>query len=244
VDIKIIGTGGFANSGLPFNSYLIQGHILVDTPPDILQSLKRENVPLACIDTIVITHFHGDHCFGLPFILFNMYLQRKDKGIPAPRIIGPFGIKETVRRLLALAISSEHPYLEWAVDSSDIRDIDDTTIIGVGSDIFLSFFKTDHVPLTYAIRVSESLEGDPVFVASSDTRWSSRIAALFSRGRLFLCDGNGLGFGGVHMSPEEIRSFVLPLLPKNAKLVVTHLTSMPEHDDGLVYAKPGDSYSI
>jgi ribonuclease BN (tRNA processing enzyme) len=244
VDIKILGIGGFANSGLPFNSYLINGHVLVDTPPDILQSLKRENVSLNSIDTIVITHFHGDHCFGLPFLLFNMFLQRAARNGNPPRILGPSGIKAKIPELLSLAISPEHPYLKWVMELSMLLDIDETTTIGIERDVFLSFFKTDHEPETFAIRAFESRQEEPSFVASSDTRWSRRLTELFSKGKLFLCDGNGDGLGGVHMSPQEIKTFVIPLLPKDAKLVVTHLTNLPETDDGLVYAKPGDFYRI
>jgi len=75
--VKILGIGGFGNTGLPFNSFLIDGHILVDTPPDILQSLKREGVGIEDIDSVVITHYHGDHFFGLPFLLFQYYERRE-----------------------------------------------------------------------------------------------------------------------------------------------------------------------
>ena len=86
MEIKILGTGGFENEGLPFNAFLVDGHLLVETPPDILQSLRREKKNLGEIDTIVITHFHGDHCFGLPFLLFNIYLGRGDRNNPALRL--------------------------------------------------------------------------------------------------------------------------------------------------------------
>jgi mRNA degradation ribonuclease J1/J2 len=246
MEIRILGTGGFANSGLPFNSYLIDGRILVDTPPDILQSLKREGIGLEAIDTVVISHFHGDHFFGLPFLAFNMFLARKSgsggpaEGKPPPRLIAPPGIAAAARRLLSAAISPDHPYADWFLGDLAPTEIRDGFKLRCHERLFLEFFRTEHDPETYAIIAREEEEGQVEFVSSSDTRWTSRMARIFSLGaKLVLCDGNGKGFGGVHMSPEEIISFVKPLLDQNSRLLVTHLTAYPNEPGDLEYASPG-----
>jgi ribonuclease BN (tRNA processing enzyme) len=219
---------------------------LVDTPPDILQSLKREGIGLETIDTVVISHFHGDHCFGLPFLAFNMYLARKSvSGGPAegrlpPRLIAPPGAATVARRLLADAISPDHPYLDWFLGGLAPTEITDGMRLRCHERLFLEFFRTEHYPETYAIIAREEEVGQATFLSSSDTKWANRIAALFSLGaKLVLCDGNGTGFGGVHMSPEEIRAYVRPLLAQGSRLLVTHLTAYPEEPGDLEYAHPG-----
>jgi len=71
MNIKILGNGGFYNEGLPYNAMAIDGHVLVETPPDILQSLMQQGMSPAQVDTVFISHIHGDHCFGFPFFFLT-----------------------------------------------------------------------------------------------------------------------------------------------------------------------------
>lgn len=247
MEIRILGIGGFENVGLPFNSFLIDGHVLVETPPDILQSLHRENIGLEDIDTIVITHFHGDHCFGLPFLFFNIYARRFSIGQKNLVIAGPAGLKETVKTLLGLAISPDHPYVEWCLSSLHFAEIDETAIIQASGDLWLRFFRTEHSVPTYSVMAGKgSAESGPLFIATSDTRWSPRLRELFAlKPRLMLCDSNGEGFGGVHMSPDEIQAHIVPFISPETRLVGTHVSrEMPRERGGMVFARCGDVFEI
>ena len=242
MEVKILGTGGFANDGLPFNAFLIDGHVLAETPPDILQSLKRENVPLDAIDTILITHFHGDHCFGLPFLLFNLYLLRGGEAVKPLRLMAPQGVQAALKSLLGLAISPDHPYLAWSLSTLDIVEMEENRRVEAAGGLWFEFFRADHTPLTYSLIVGMDGEPDPVFIATSDTRWGDRLAALLARGgRLILCDS---GNGNVHLSPEDIEFRVMPLLAPGTRLVATHYRQEPKRDGGIVYASSGDLYRI
>ncbi|MFZ3111142.1 MAG: MBL fold metallo-hydrolase [Rectinemataceae bacterium] len=242
MEVKILGTGGFENDGLPFNAFLIDGHVLVETPPDILQSLKRENVPLDVIDTIIITHFHGDHCFGLPFLLFNLYLLRGGEAVKPLLLMAPQGIQAALKSLLSLAISPDHPYLAWSLSALDIVEMDEERRVKAAGGLWFEFFRADHTPLTYSIIAGTDDEPDPVFIATSDTRWGDRLAALLARGgRLVLCDS---GDGNVHLGPEDIETRVMPLLAPGSRLVATHYKEEPKRDGKILFASNGDIYRI
>jgi len=245
MEVKILGTGGFENEGLPFNAFWVDGHLLVETPPDILQSLRREKIRIGDIDTIVITHFHGDHCFGLPFLLFNLYLERDIlKGEPL-RLFAPAGVREWMKEMLGLAISPDHPYVEWSLTALDIREILEDEAVTVGDKVWMKFFRSEHSPPTYSISFGEGAGSEPTFIATSDTRWGPRLEKLFSiGGKLVLCDSGGSGFGGVHLSPEEIESLVLPLLDPGTKLVATHFRTDPPVGSRLDFARSGDVYTL
>ena len=64
----MLGTG---NAFLPHqrhHSFLIfDGKHIIDAPPTALLSLRRAGISPAEIETIFVTHLHGDHVFGLPF---------------------------------------------------------------------------------------------------------------------------------------------------------------------------------
>lgn len=246
MELKILGIGGFDNVGLPFNSYMFDGHVLVDSPPDILQSLRREGVALDSIDTIVLSHFHGDHCFGLPFLLFNIFVRRAARKSPLPKLVVPFPGREIVKNLLEIAISPDHPYVAWAMGELEIVEVDETSLVLIESakPIELRFRHAEHSVTTYSIIASRPGERQPRIIATADTRWSPWIGELFSMGaKLYLCDANGSGRGGVHMSVLELEENVLPGLQAGTRLLATHLSDEPPSGGAIEYARCGKAYS-
>ena len=74
VEIIFLGTGNaFCPSGRLHSLVLIDGNMLVDTPPTVIPQLRQHGISPAEITDLFITHWHGDHTFGLPFLL----LERK-----------------------------------------------------------------------------------------------------------------------------------------------------------------------
>ncbi len=81
----MLGTGNAFLPHLRYHSFLIfdRKHI-IDAPPTALLSLRREGISPADIETIFITHLHGDHVFGLPFLLLEKkYISDREGERPA-----------------------------------------------------------------------------------------------------------------------------------------------------------------
>lgn len=64
---KLIGTGAIQSKR---NSVctLIDNKILVDVPNGITKSLMNMEEDVHGLEVCIMTHFHGDHCFDLPFL--------------------------------------------------------------------------------------------------------------------------------------------------------------------------------
>ena len=64
--IKVIGSGSMWTA---FNSasYMIDDDILVDIPNGLCKNLFRMHIDSRNIENVLITHFHGDHYFDMPF---------------------------------------------------------------------------------------------------------------------------------------------------------------------------------
>ena len=52
---------------------LIDGNILIDTPPTLITQLRKKGIKTSEIEHLLFTHWHADHTFGFPFFM----LERK-----------------------------------------------------------------------------------------------------------------------------------------------------------------------
>lgn len=76
------------------------GALLVDCGPSFMAHANRFGVDLARLDVVAITHFHGDHLAGLPFLL--MHFQGIDRRTRPLHLLGPSGLKGHLDALCAL----------------------------------------------------------------------------------------------------------------------------------------------
>jgi ribonuclease BN (tRNA processing enzyme) len=123
VDLTFLGTGNaFAPGGLCWNGFLLDGRHMFEAPPQALQSLNRLEVDPNSIETVVLSHQHGDHFLGLPFLL----LHWEHMGRTAPiRIIAPLGTRESMLRACELAfpdVTAGQYGIEW-VDAEAGRSV-------------------------------------------------------------------------------------------------------------------------
>ena len=66
-------------------------NFLIDCGASSLPALKRLDIARDDIDLILITHFHGDHFAGLPFLLLDAQFTRRARPLV---IAGPQGIED------------------------------------------------------------------------------------------------------------------------------------------------------
>src|SRR5208283_2463516 len=75
VTVTLLGTGdAFASFGRSQSGYLIDapgGRILMEAGPGLLPALKGNGVPTDSFDLLLISHLHGDHFAGLPFLILD-----------------------------------------------------------------------------------------------------------------------------------------------------------------------------
>ena len=70
--LRVLGSGNaFCPPGRLHSCMLLDDKILIDSPPTILHQLQLNNISSAQITDLLITHWHGDHVFGLPFLLLD-----------------------------------------------------------------------------------------------------------------------------------------------------------------------------
>ena len=72
-DAVFLGTGNFlAPEGRYWNSFVLEGTVLVEPSPTALPHLRMCGLPAGRLRAVVISHFHPDHTFGWPFLLLEL----------------------------------------------------------------------------------------------------------------------------------------------------------------------------
>lgn len=74
--------------------------VLVDLGPGVLRRLAETGVGLEAVTTVLVTHFHTDHCADLAALLFGLRNPRY-AGRPPLRLIGAVGLRALLDHLTA-----------------------------------------------------------------------------------------------------------------------------------------------
>lgn len=115
--------------------------ILFDCGEGVQTALQQYGVNPMRIDLICLSHYHGDHIFGLPGLLQMMgLLGRKDPLV----ITGPAGLHEAMAPILTLAEAGSQPY-EIRVQPLPVEPLSMHALCPRWPEAaFLSAFPTEH----------------------------------------------------------------------------------------------------
>ncbi len=125
--------------------YWDQHGFLVDCGEGTQRQLTQFHVKASSISKILITHFHGDHCFGLPGILQRINLDKSSHKVD---IYFPASGMEYFEKLIAISFYS---------NSLEVipHPIYDDGVIFEDKSMQLEAFQLDHPIETYGYRIRE-----------------------------------------------------------------------------------------
>jgi len=93
-----LGTGdAFCGDGRANTSIFVEGghRILLDCSPQAVYNLKRLGYKVSDIEYIFLTHLHGDHAGGLPFVVLTLRFREQGRII----VSGPSGTREFAEKI-------------------------------------------------------------------------------------------------------------------------------------------------
>ncbi|MEJ2880981.1 MBL fold metallo-hydrolase [Pedobacter sp. GR22-6] len=219
ISLQVIGCGdAFASGGqLHTCFYLKIGEkgVLIDCGATTLHGLKRYGIDPEDIDLIVISHLHGDHYGGIPFLLMDAAVKDRKKKL---RIVTPDTGEARIKALLQLLYpgsdKTEKLPLEFLEYQANVP-----LNLGV---LRLEAFPVIHseAALSHGLRIQV---GELVLSYSGDTCWTDALISLSEGADLFICECNFYDTKTPsHMNYLELRSNLPRLSMK--QILLTHLS--------------------
>ncbi len=187
MDVTFIGSGDAFGSGGRFNTcFLVAGagtRFLIDCGASTLVALKHAGIDLNGIDGVVLTHLHGDHFGGLPFLLLDAQLiSRRSRPF---FIWGPEGFPQRLRELReAMFPGSSAAALKFAVETAELAAGRRHQGEGFAVTPFPAAHSAGESPC-FSLRFE--CDGK-VVTYSGDTAWSDDLARAARSADLFICE--------------------------------------------------------
>jgi len=224
VRVTVLGSGdAFGSGGRLHSAYLVEAPrhtFLLDCGPTILQAFKRSGRDPGAVDFVLLSHLHGDHFGGLPF-LFMEYRFEEPRSRPLA-VYGPPGTERRVRNLFGALyerIASEP--LPFAVRYEEVVAGTSPALDGVRVLPFVVPHASELRAFAYRIEV----DGRTILY-SGDSAWTEEFVAHSRGADLFLCECSTYETRvGIHISYPEIAARARNLGCR--RLVLSHLGSEP-----------------
>jgi len=241
--LQILGNGGAVSDGLSYNSFIIDNMFLIETPPDIINSLYRENININKIDNIFISHFHADHFFGFPLLTLRLFFNQVKHNIT---IYGPTDIEKHSIELCSIAFGDIQPFTKWFDQYYKFIEVKSNNTYDLGHDVTLEPFAMTHFVETNGFSIYKN--GNIIFSYFADTSWSNDLIDQINKSpRIVLTDLNGepTDPDPVHLSETDIINNLIPISKDNIIYYGTHLKFNKISNNKLIkYVLPGEIIEI
>jgi ribonuclease BN (tRNA processing enzyme) len=241
--LQFVGSGDAFGSGGRFNTcfHVIGGgaNFLIDCGASSMIALKRLGIDHNTIDLILLTHYHADHCGGVPFFVLDAeFVARRMRPLT---IAGPAPVKEWFTQLMETAFVGSSrstkrfevslvelaPHRPWRFKDVEIRSVQVSH--GMPAESY------------HGYRIA--IDGK-VLAYSGDTEWTDSLIELGRDADLFVSEAYSYDKPvPMHLAYRQLVEKLPLIRPK--RLIITHMSDdMLVRRDAIAHEKAQDGMIV
>lgn len=183
--VRFVGSGDAFGSGGRFQTCIHveaeQTQFLVDCGASSLVAMRRFGVDPQAVDAVVLSHLHGDHFGGVPFLILDAQFKRRTRPLT---VAGPPGVQQRVREAMeALFPGSSGVARKFATRFLEWRN---RTPLDLGAFV-VTPFEVVHASGAPPFALRIACEGK-VVTYSGDTEWVDGLIDAARKADLFVAE--------------------------------------------------------
>jgi ribonuclease BN (tRNA processing enzyme) len=185
VKVRFLGSGDAFGSGGRFQTCIHleadARQLLVDCGASSLIAMRRFGVDPLAIDAVILSHLHGDHFGGVPFLLLDAQFKRRTRPLV---VAGPPGVERRVRE----AMEALFPGSSGVARRYETRfvELTDRATVDLGP-ATVTAYEVVHASGAPPFAVRVALDGK-VMTYSGDTEWTESLVAAARGADLFVVE--------------------------------------------------------
>jgi ribonuclease BN (tRNA processing enzyme) len=183
--LTFLGSGDAFGSGGRLQACLCLegpgGRVLLDCGATALVALKRAGIDPASIGWVLLTHLHGDHFGGIPFLTLDGQFARRERPLV---IVGPAGTAERISATMEVLFPGSARAARRF--STELVELTPRVATEVGP-LTVTGFPVEHASGAPAFALRIAWAGR-VVAYSGDTEWCEALVDAGRAADLFVCE--------------------------------------------------------
>jgi ribonuclease BN (tRNA processing enzyme) len=183
--VQFVGSGDAFGSGGRFQACISVrwpgAHVLLDCGATSLVALKQLGLDPTSIDAVVVSHLHGDHFGGIPFLVLDQQFAKRERPL---LVAGPPGMRERMVQAMEVLFPGS-----WGVERRFelcLRELPERVPVIVGP-AQVTAIQVAHPSGAPAYGLRLICEGKTIGY-SGDTAWTEALLELADGADLFICE--------------------------------------------------------
>jgi ribonuclease BN (tRNA processing enzyme) len=185
VKVRFLGSGDAFGSGGRFQTCIHvesgASQLLLDCGASSLIAMRRFGVDPQAIDTVILSHLHGDHFGGVPFLVLDGQFKRRTRPL---LVAGPPGVEKRVREAMEVFFPGS-TRIERKFETRFV-ELADRVAVEAGP-VHVTGYEVSHASGAppFALRITG--EGK-VVTYSGDTEWTESLVDAVQGADLFIAE--------------------------------------------------------
>ena len=185
LEVSFPGSGDAFGSGGRFQACIAvrgeAGHVLLDCGATSLVALKRLGIDPETVDAVFVSHLHGDHFGGIPFLVLDAQFGRRERPLT---VVGPPGVRERVTRAMEVLYAGSSTIER----RFELRFVElPERVVTVVGEFAVTGYAVSHESGAPAYGLRLRCAGKTI-AYSGDTAWTDALVELADGADLFICE--------------------------------------------------------